>query len=73
MIVTEDVARALDVAARRWPAACRGELLARLAVERAEEISRARERRAHQVVQLLDQLDGALPPQVLADLEDWDQ
>lgn len=71
--MTEEVAHALEVAARRWPAACRGELLARLAVAGAREISVDRERRAHQVVQLLDQLDGAMPPQTLTDLEDWDQ
>ncbi|MDI6944433.1 MULTISPECIES: hypothetical protein [Microbacterium] len=74
--VTDAVAHALETARRNWPTASRSELIARLAVERAQEIESQREtsrqRRRQALARLRGTFDEAYPAGHLDDLrEDW--
>lgn len=73
---TPDVARALDVAARRWPGESRSRLLLRLVRAGASTLGQERTEAARQRVSAIDATSGkyadAFPEDYLAELrQDW--
>jgi len=72
---TDDIASAIDVAARQWPGESRSELARRLILLGAERIASAPVERALEIemaLQALTQLADDYPPGYLEDLRrDW--
>jgi len=69
---TDEVARALDAAARRWPGETRSRLLANLVETGAQALEDEREARLRAIRETAGTLTDAFPPGYLEDLRrDW--
>lgn len=71
--VTPALAHALEVAKKQWPAAANSEVVARLAIERAEELDDARRRTRRDVLERFrTDFSDLYPTGYLEELrEDW--
>jgi hypothetical protein len=69
---TDEIARALDVAERRWPGESRSRLLAHLVEAGAEALEDERQRRLRAIEETAGIFEDVYPPGYLEELrKDW--